>query len=113
MHAAAAAASREAPAAAAAARAEAAAARVATAAARAAAARGSASQRVRQVRQHPYIRPSRQRGARLRTPSDDEDEVVGPAKVEERVKEEEKMDTGDAAKKEEPEGETKNEDAMN
>jgi hypothetical protein len=106
MHAAATAASREAPAAAAAARA-------ATVAAHAAAARGSASQRVRQVRQHPYIRPSRQRGARLRTPSDDEDEVVGPAKVEERVKEEEKMDTGDAAKKEESEGETKNEDAMN
>jgi hypothetical protein len=84
MHAAAATASREAPAATAAARAVAAAARAATAAARAAAARGSASQRVRRVRQHPYIRPSRQRDARLRTPSNDEDEVVGPAKVEER-----------------------------
>jgi hypothetical protein len=49
---------------------------------------------------------------RLRTPSDDEDEVVGPAKVEEGVKEEEKMDTGDAVKKEEQDGAMMKDDAM-
>jgi hypothetical protein len=49
---------------------------------------------VLRVRQHQYIHPSRQRGTRLLTPSDDEDEVVGPAKVEEGMKEEEKIDTG-------------------
>lgn len=43
-------------------------------------ARASASRR---VRHHPYSRASRQRGVKLRVPSDDEGEVVGPAKVEE------------------------------
>jgi hypothetical protein len=38
---------------------------------------------MRRFRQQPYARPSHQRGVRLRTPSDDEDEIVGPAKVEE------------------------------
>jgi hypothetical protein len=81
--------------------------------ARTAAARRASSQRMRGIRHHPYVRPSRQRGARLRTPSDDEDEVVGPAKVEEGVKEEEKIDTGDAAKKEEQDCVLKKEDASN
>jgi hypothetical protein len=48
---------------------------------------------------------------RLRTPSDDEGEVVGPAKVKEGVKEEGKMDIGDAVKKEEYDWATKKEDA--
>jgi hypothetical protein len=48
---------------------------------------------------------------RLHAPSDDEDEVVVPAKVEEGVKEE-KKDTGDAVKKEEHDGAMKKEDAM-
>jgi hypothetical protein len=59
------------------------AARSAVAAARAAAIRWS----VQRGRQRPYSRPSRQRGARLRAPSDDEEEKDG-------------LD-GDAAKKEE------------
>jgi hypothetical protein len=81
-----------------------------------AAARASAATAARVAarwfRQQPYARPSRQRGVRLRTPSDDEDEVVGPAKVEEGVKEEEKMDTGDAVKKEEQDGAMMKDDAM-
>jgi hypothetical protein len=52
-------------------------------------ARGSQRQSVhRPVRQHPYARPSFNRGAKLRTPSDDEDEVLGPVKVQEGAKEE-------------------------
>jgi hypothetical protein len=43
----------------------------------------------------------------LRTPSDDEDEVLGLAKVEEPVKEEEKMKNGDAVKKEQEGGPNK------
>jgi hypothetical protein len=39
--------------------------------------------------------------------------VVGPAKVEEGVKEEEKIDIGDAAKKEEQDCVLKKEDASN
>jgi hypothetical protein len=65
------------------------AARSAVAAARAAAIRWS----VQRVRQRPYAWPSRQRGARLRTPSDDEEEQDG-------------LD-GDAAKKEEHDGAAK------
>jgi hypothetical protein len=71
----------------------------------------AAHRSVRRVRQQPYAWPSRQQGVRLRSPSDDDDKVVGPAKVEERMKEEGKMDTGDAAKKEEHDGATKKEDA--
>jgi hypothetical protein len=46
------------------------------------AARGPQRRPVRRpVRQHSYVRPVRcERGIRLRTPSDDEDEVLGPAR---------------------------------
>jgi hypothetical protein len=86
-----------------------------TARSRPAAMRASASSSARvaarRFRQQPYARPSRQHGLRLHTPSDDEDEVVVLAKVEEGVKEE-KMDTGDVVKKEEQDGAMKKEDAM-
>ncbi|KAG8090751.1 hypothetical protein GUJ93_ZPchr0011g28441 [Zizania palustris] len=46
-----------------------------------------------------HVWPSRQRGARLHTPSDDEDEVVVLTKVEEGVKEEEKNKARQRSKK--------------
>jgi hypothetical protein len=62
----------------------------------------------------PPVRPAfTAEGCEAATPSDDEDEVVGPAKVEEGVKEEEKIDTGDATKKEEQDCVLKKEDASN
>jgi hypothetical protein len=44
---------------------------------------------VRCVRQRPYAGPSRQRGARLRTPSDDEEDGAAVKKEQDIVKMEE------------------------
>lgn len=57
-----------------------------------AAARQARAAASRRVRQRPYRRPSRQRGVRLRIPSDEDEEVAGPTNVEERVTEVEKKE---------------------